>query len=58
MKLVDPEFITSPDRPRPRDGKHYREHGQSRPGGQATSALFPEFSIDVTELFAAGKQAQ
>ncbi len=35
------------------DEKQYRVHGEFKPGTQATSVLLPEFSIDVTELFAA-----
>jgi Uma2 family endonuclease len=38
------------------DDKQYRVHGEFNPGVRATSNLLPEFSIDVTELFAAGKQ--
>ena len=38
------------------EAKQYRVHGEFKPGTQATSVLLPEFSIDVTELFAAGKQ--
>jgi Uma2 family endonuclease len=36
--------------------KQYLVHGEFKPGTQATSVLLPEFSIDMTELFAAGKQ--
>ncbi len=36
------------------DGKEYRVHGQFKPDKRATSALLPEFSLDVAELFAAG----
>jgi Uma2 family endonuclease len=35
--------------------KQYRLHGEFKPGTKATSALLPEFSIDVAELFAAAK---
>jgi Uma2 family endonuclease len=37
------------------DGKEYRVHGQFKPSTRATSALLSEFSVDVAELFAAGK---
>jgi len=37
------------------EGKEYRVHGEFKPGSRATSALLPEFSIDVAELFAAGE---
>ena len=40
------------------DGKQYRVHGQFKRGSQAESVLLPEFSIDVTDLFAAGKRGQ
>ena len=33
----------------------YQVHGEFKPGMKATSALLPEFSIEVTELFAAAK---
>ena len=35
------------------DEKQYRVHGEFKLGTQATSVLLPEFSIDVSELFAA-----
>ncbi len=40
------------------DGAEYRVHGQFKAGDSAGSVLLPGFSIDVADLFAAGKQNQ
>jgi Uma2 family endonuclease len=37
------------------DGERYRVHGQFAPGAQATSVLFPGFTVDVAAAFAAGE---
>ena len=34
----------------------YAEHGAFRPGESATSALLPEFSVSVTDVFAAARK--
>jgi hypothetical protein len=36
---------------------NYTEHGTFKPGDIATSALLPEFAVDVTACFAAGAGA-
>ena len=33
------------------NGDHYMLHGEFSPGAEATSALLPGFSVDVTALF-------
>lgn len=38
------------------DGDHYVEHGRFRRGERASSALLPEFSIDVSSVFAAASE--
>jgi len=37
------------------NGERYTLHGQFAPGQQASSALPPDFSIDVASLFAAAE---
>ena len=37
-------------------GKQYRVHGEFAPEQQATSVLLDGFSVDVAEVFAAGKK--
>lgn len=37
-------------------GKQYRVHGEFKPGGQATSVLLKGFSVDVSAVFAAGRE--
>lgn len=39
-------------------GKRYVRHGLFRRGQQATSALLPDFSVNVTDLFNAARQAR
>lgn len=39
-------------------GKRYVRHGLFRRGQQATSALLPDFSVSVTDLFNAARQAR
>jgi Uma2 family endonuclease len=40
------------------DGPTYRTHGEFGRGSRATSAMFPDFSIDVDAVFAAGERTQ
>ncbi len=40
------------------DGTAYRVHGEFAPGQQATSAMFPEFRVEVAAAFAAGEGNQ
>jgi len=37
-------------------GKQYRVHGEFAPGEQATSVVLPNFDVDVTAVFAAGRE--
>jgi Uma2 family endonuclease len=55
-----PEYwIIDPDKKRilvlTRKGKRYTVHGEFKPGDQATSKLLRGFSVDVDDVFAAGK---
>ena len=37
------------------EGNEYRVHGEFVPGQKATSAMFSEFTVEVTALFAVGE---
>ncbi len=53
--IVDPETETITVLTLPAAANEYAEHGVFRIGETATSVLLPEFAVDVTACFAAGK---
>lgn len=53
--IVDPETETITVLTLPAGQTEYAEHGVFHPGQTATSVLLPEFVVDVTACFAAGK---
>ena len=53
--IVDPETETITVLTLPAGTTVYTEHGVFKPGETATSVLLPDFNIDVTACFAAGK---
>lgn len=53
--IVDPETETITVLTLPGGANEYTEHGVFRPEQNATSVLLPDFTVDVTTCFAAGK---